>query len=71
LDTIVDIARECEGVFGARMTGGGFGGCAIILARADRQDSISSAVQEGFASRFDRRCPIFTTGAAGGAGALA
>ncbi len=33
LDTLVDAARECEGVLGARMTGAGFGGCAIALVR--------------------------------------
>jgi galactokinase len=31
LDTMVDIARELPGVYGARMTGGGFGGCTINL----------------------------------------
>ncbi len=31
LDAIVSLARHVEGVYGARMTGGGFGGCAIAL----------------------------------------
>jgi len=35
LDAIVECASACEGVFGARMTGGGFGGCAVVLARPD------------------------------------
>lgn len=33
LDFIVDRTRQIDGVFGARMTGAGFGGCAVILAR--------------------------------------
>ncbi|MFQ5753274.1 MAG: galactokinase, partial [bacterium] len=35
LDTVVDICAECEGVLGARMTGAGFGGCAICLVQND------------------------------------
>src|SRR6185437_14252890 len=31
LDAMVSIARDCEGVYGARMTGGGFGGCTLNL----------------------------------------
>ncbi len=33
LNIIVDLARDCEGVYGARMTGAGFGGCAIALVK--------------------------------------
>jgi len=35
LDTMVGIAEELKGVFGSRMTGGGFGGCAITLVAAE------------------------------------
>lgn len=31
LDLVVEAARRCPGVLGARMTGGGFGGCAVVL----------------------------------------
>jgi galactokinase len=67
LDAIVELARPLAGVFGARMTGGGFGGCAIILAEAGRADAVAQAVADGFAKRFGRRCPIFATRAAAGA----
>jgi galactokinase len=36
LDRMVEIARTIEGVYGARMTGGGFGGCTVNLVAADR-----------------------------------
>ena len=67
LDAIVDLARASEGVHGARMTGGGFGGCAIILARAARAQTVSDTVAAGFEKRFARRPPIFTTRACAGA----
>ncbi len=35
LDTMVAIGAQIEGVYGARMTGGGFGGCTINLVAAD------------------------------------
>ncbi len=35
LDTMVDIAARIPGVYGARMTGGGFGGCTVNLVRAE------------------------------------
>jgi galactokinase len=34
LDVMVELARRHAGCFGARMTGAGFGGCAVALVRA-------------------------------------
>lgn len=34
LDTLVEIAMRTKGVYGARMTGGGFGGCTVNLVTA-------------------------------------
>ncbi len=68
LDAIVATAEGCEGVHGARMTGGGFGGCAILLADAARAEAVEDAIAAAFAERFGRRCPIFATRAAAGAG---
>ncbi len=50
LDVAVDVALDA-GALGARMTGGGFGGSAIALVRADEQDAVAHAVREAFASR--------------------
>jgi galactokinase len=68
LDEIVELAAGLEGVYGARMTGGGFGGCAIILADADRADSIAAAITESYNAGFGHPCVIFATRAAAGAG---
>ena len=66
LDEIVHQASGLDGVYGARMTGGGFGGCAIILARTDRADDITVAITENYTARFGHPCVIFPTRAAAG-----
>ncbi len=70
LDAVVESARTCDGVYGARMTGGGFGGCAIILARTDAIDAINEKVSAAFAKQFGRDCSIFNTRAVDGAGLI-
>jgi galactokinase len=47
LDLAVESARSA-GALGARMTGGGFGGSAIALVRAEDQDAVESAVTAAF-----------------------
>jgi galactokinase len=42
-------AMVSGGALGARMTGGGFGGCAIGLVPADQVDEVAGAVQEAYA----------------------
>jgi galactokinase len=49
LDLVVDTALE-NGALGARMTGGGFGGSAIVLAEAADVEAITKAVEEAFAA---------------------
>ncbi|MET7453854.1 galactokinase [Streptomyces sp. NPDC005574] len=49
LDLVVDTALSA-GALGARMTGGGFGGSAIVLARAADVDTLTKAVEEAFAA---------------------
>ncbi|MFJ4621425.1 galactokinase [Streptomyces sp. NPDC088812] len=49
LDLVVDTALA-TGALGARMTGGGFGGSAIVLAEATDVDTLTKTVQEAFAT---------------------
>jgi galactokinase len=48
LDAIVDVARDAPGCLGARMTGGGFAGCAVALVRADRADAFAADVVDRY-----------------------
>jgi len=57
LDTIVNLAIPCLGVFGARMTGGGFGGCAIVLVEADHAESVTRVISDGFEKQ-DRKSVV-------------
>ncbi|EDO34744.1 predicted protein [Nematostella vectensis] len=41
LDTLVRLALEVEGVYGSRMTGGGFGGCTVTLLKRAQLKSVS------------------------------
>jgi galactokinase len=50
LDAVVDVARQA-GALGARLTGAGFGGCAIALIARERADALADAVARRFAER--------------------
>jgi galactokinase len=58
VDELVDIASGQPGVFGARMTGGGFGGAIVIAADRDRATVIAAAVQQKYQSRTGRIASI-------------
>ncbi len=66
LDTAVAAAREA-GALGARMTGGGFGGCVIALVDGDRTDAVAAAVREAFDRQGFSQPEAFVTTAAPGA----
>ena len=70
LDAVVEAAMGCDGVYGARMTGGGFGGCAIVLAVQAKAEAILRTIVEGFEQRFGHTPPSFATRAADGAEVL-
>ena len=48
LDLMVELATKVEGVYGARMTGGGFGGCTINLLNSDHVENFKRVVAEGY-----------------------
>lgn len=70
VDVLVEIAQNTPGVFGAKLTGGGWGGCAVIIHRPDALDSLSEALKTGYKAKFGREVGLLPTLAAQGAEAV-
>jgi galactokinase len=67
LNALVDLACSIDGVYGARMTGGGFGGCAIALVDDQAIDRLNKAIGERYNGRFAKPALVYATRAGGGA----
>ena len=52
LDHLADYANSYKGVWGARMMGGGFGGCTINLIRKPYINEVVQRLGDAFANRF-------------------
>ena len=64
LDALVEIASEigeAGGVFGARMTGGGFGGCTVMLVRSDCIAPITETLAREYRRRQGRAVTTFVS----------
>jgi galactokinase len=68
LDLMVRLAESIEGVYGARMTGGGFGGCTVNLVHTDRVAQFRTQLAADYARATGRRPEIYACEAADGAG---
>ena len=66
LDLLVEIAGECEGVYGARLTGGGFGGCTVNLVHETSAAAFEERVRERYAAATGRTPEIYTCVASDG-----
>ena len=70
LDLMVDLARGVEGVYGSRMTGGGFGGCTVSLVRRDKTDEFKNRVTAGYQEATGLTPEIYVCKAVNGAAEL-
>jgi galactokinase len=70
LDAATEIARGVPGVYGARMTGAGFGGCAVALCAPEAAETLGRVLDEAYHARTGRRHVLFITRAIDGAGAI-
>jgi len=67
LDLMVEIAQKVEGVYGARMTGGGFGGCTVNLVADTRVEEFKDRVSREYERTTTLRPEIYVCTAANGA----
>lgn len=67
LDLMVELANQIQGVYGARMTGGGFGGCTINLVAADAVAEFQQKVAAGYKARTGTPPEIYVSTACDGA----
>ncbi len=68
IDFLADFAQGIEGVYGSRMTGGGFGGCTVSLVEADAVAGLNKALVEAYRVAFGRDAEVFVCSPSDGAG---
>ncbi len=66
LDIMAHAAQSQPGCYGARMTGGGFGGCAVALVAAESAQEVGAAVADQYEAQTGLRPDIFVTTATAG-----
>ena len=66
LDAMAESARLAPGCIGARMTGAGFGGCAVVLCHRESTDTVAGAIGSQFSATFGFAAEIFGVTPTGG-----
>ena len=59
LDFLVDQAKKNKNVLGARMMGGGFGGCTINLIARSEVKAFSETVSKAYKNKFNKECSVY------------
>ena len=67
LDVMVEIAEKLPGVYGARMTGGGFGGCTVNLVEAGAVKAVTAELAAHYEQATGHAPQIYVCAAANGA----
>ena len=67
IDFLVDAAVSLRGCYGARLTGGGFGGCTVNLVNAADVDEFTSAMKSAYRSKFSLELETYVCEAVDGA----
>jgi galactokinase len=70
LDFLVAESMTVKGVYGARMTGGGFGGCIVAIVQPRAVDPLRTHLQTAYPRKFRKEPAVFPTAATGGASVL-
>jgi galactokinase len=67
VDILVDLANKQPGCYGARLTGGGFGGCTVNLVAAVQAEAFTEAMCAGYLAATGIKAEIYTSRASTGA----
>jgi galactokinase len=67
VDFLVDTATHLPGCFGARLTGGGFGGCTVNLVDRSHSDAFAAALKAAYQKEFNIAAEIYLCDAVDGA----
>jgi len=70
LDAVVEYAATDKNVIGARMTGAGFGGCAIALVKKDSLDNFTNALTEFYTAKIGYTPSVYSSHIGNGVGEL-
>jgi galactokinase len=68
IDFLVDSALKIPGVYGARMTGGGFGGCTVNLVQTGREEEFTRELSRVYKDKYGITAPFYDCKPANGAG---
>src|SRR4051812_9984876 len=68
LDFLVETALMIEGVYGSRMTGGGFGGCTVTMLRSDAAGRFREEISRAYEAKFNITPKIYDCRPSTGAG---
>lgn len=71
VDLLVTLAQGYDGVYGSRLTGGGFGGCMVTLVAKDKASGLMDHLQKAYKEKTGKDCAPFETTPAPGARLLA
>jgi len=68
IDALVEIQQKTPGCLGARMTGGGFGGCTVALVKEEAVPAVVAAIQTQYPARTGKTPQVYVCSAVDGAG---
>ena len=71
IDFLAGLAQGEPGVYGSRMTGGGFGGCTVSLVEKDAVERVSRHIAERYPAAIGRDADVFVCSPSAGAGLVA
>jgi galactokinase len=70
IDILQELAKNFDGVYGSRLTGGGFGGCTVTLVKKNKARELMYHLRREYKEKYDIIPSIFETTPGDGASAI-